>query len=122
MRSKIRRARRLLARFGEPLLLDLLDHREADLRGKRAQEDPPQANLDRLARFRAAVEAERGRPHRLADLAVGGDDLIAAGFPAGPELGEALRRLLDAVVDDPSLNDRDELLRRAAALREGVGR
>jgi tRNA nucleotidyltransferase (CCA-adding enzyme) len=111
------RARRLLARFGEPLLRDLLEHREADLRGKRAADRPPQAELDRLASFRAVVEAERGRPHRLADLAVGGDDLIAAGFPPGPELGQALRALLDDVVGDPALNERDELLRRAVARR-----
>jgi tRNA nucleotidyltransferase/poly(A) polymerase len=110
------RARRLLARFGEPLLRDLLDHREADLRGRRA-DDPPQAELDRLAAFRLVVEAERSRPHRLADLAVGGDDLIAVGFPPGPELGEALRALLDDVVDDPELNERDELVRRAVARR-----
>jgi tRNA nucleotidyltransferase/poly(A) polymerase len=111
------RARRLLARFGEPLLRDLLDHREADLRGKRAGDELPRAELDRLAAFRGVVEAERGQPHRLADLAVRGDDLIAAGYPAGPGLGEALRALLDDVVGDPSLNDRDELLRRAAARR-----
>jgi tRNA nucleotidyltransferase/poly(A) polymerase len=112
------RARRLLARFGEPLLRDLLDHREADLRGKRAPGTrPPQAELDRVAAFRAVVDAERVHPHRLGDLAVRGDDLIAAGFSPGPELGQTLRALLDAVVQDPALNERDELLRRAEALR-----
>jgi tRNA nucleotidyltransferase/poly(A) polymerase len=111
------RARRLLARFGEPLLRDLLDHREADLRGKRGPDDPPEAELDRLAAFRSVFEAERKQPHRLADLAIGGHDLIAAGFPPGPELGEALRALLDDVVDDPARNERDELLRRAIARR-----
>jgi tRNA nucleotidyltransferase (CCA-adding enzyme) len=112
------RARKLLARFGEPLLRDLLDHCEADLRGKRAPGEPPsQEELDRLAAFRAVVEAQRTAPHRLRDLAVGGDDLLAAGFQAGPELGKTLQTLLDEVVRDPSLNDRDELLRRAEALK-----
>ncbi len=53
----------------------------------------------------------------MADLAVGGDDLIAAGFAPGPRLGQVLQELLDAVVDNPELNTRDELLRRARRLR-----
>ncbi|HEX7083505.1 MAG TPA: HD domain-containing protein [Gaiellaceae bacterium] len=112
------RARKLLARFGEPMLLDLLDLREADVRGKRAPgSTAAQGDLDRLAAFRRVVESERTAPHRLRDLAVGGDDLIAAGFVAGPELGRALQALLDEVVRDPSLNRRDELLRRAETLK-----
>ena len=109
------RGRRFLAKHGDEVAFELLDHKEADLRGKRGSdgEPPPAEELERLARFRAAVEAERGSPHRLADLAVGGDDLIAVGFRPGPAVGHALRELLDEVVDDPELNTRDELLRRA---------
>jgi tRNA nucleotidyltransferase/poly(A) polymerase len=110
------RARRLLARHGEGLLLDLLDHREADLRGKRPGV-PPREELERLAAFRSVVEAESRAPHRLRDLAIGGDDLLAAGFAAGPQLGRVLDELLRAVVDDPALNRREELLRRAEKLR-----
>ena len=51
----------------------------------------------------------------IADLAVRGDDLIAAGVGEGPAIGAALRRLLAAVVDEPSLNERDTLLRLAIA-------
>jgi tRNA nucleotidyltransferase (CCA-adding enzyme) len=59
------------------------------------------------------VEQERSSPHRLRDLAVDGNDLIAAGFRPGPNLGLLLHELLDAVVDDPALNTRDQLLARA---------
>lgn len=71
------------------------------------------------AGLRAAVEAVRasGAPLTLRDLAISGDDLIAAGIPAGPQLGELLRRLLDEVLADPSRNNRAWLLRRAAELR-----
>src|SRR5437870_177769 len=48
-------------------------------------------------------------PHRLADLAVDGSDLLALGFRPGPELGRALDQLLSEVVDDPALNRRDWL-------------
>ncbi|HYA08717.1 MAG TPA: HD domain-containing protein [Gaiellaceae bacterium] len=109
------RGRRFLAKHGDEVALELLAHKEADLLGKRGSdgEPPPAEELERLARFRATVESERGSPHRLADLAVGGDDLLAVGFRPGPAIGRALRELLDAVVDNPELNTRDELLRRA---------
>ncbi len=55
-------------------------------------------------------------PLSLADLAVTGDDLLAAGVPKGPAVGETLRALLDRVLDDPSLNTKDRLLELAATL------
>jgi len=54
-----------------------------------------------------------GVPLRRADLAVAGQDLMTAGIPAGPAIGQVLERLLALVVDDPTLNERDALLTRA---------
>ncbi len=110
------RARRLLARNGEQLTFDLLDHKDADLRGKRP-EDVPAAELAELAAFRKVVEQELSSPHRLADLAVDGSDLIELGYPEGPAIGAVLGKLLDDVVGDPSLNRREWLLRRAEGLK-----
>ena len=45
----------------------------------------------------------------LKDLAVDGHDLTAAGL-RGPAVGEALRTLLDAVMDGRLPNDREALL------------
>ena len=59
------------------------------------------------------VEQELSSPHRLRDLAIDGNDLIELGFRPGPQLGRILHDLLDAVVDEPALNTRDELLARA---------
>jgi putative nucleotidyltransferase with HDIG domain len=109
------RARKLLARFGEPMLRELLDHKEADIRGK--GERPVDDDLAKLERLRRSVTRERAQPHRIRDLAVRGDDLIGVGFKPGPELGQALRQLLEDVVRSPDLNTRDELLRRARKLR-----
>jgi tRNA nucleotidyltransferase (CCA-adding enzyme) len=108
------RARRLLARYGKRLTLELLDHKEADLRGK--GEEPPAAELERLSRFRRTVEGELQSPHRLRDLAVGGDDLIELGYEPGPKIGRALQALLDDVIRDPSKNTRPQLLARAQEL------
>ena len=64
--------------------------------------------------FRAAVGAVLRSQDALAigDLAVTGDDLLAAGIPAGPAVGQALRSLLELVLDNPALNTREELLAR----------
>jgi len=51
-------------------------------------------------------------PLTLKDLAISGDDLIAAGVRPGPEVGETLARLLGDVLDDPTRNTRDQLLAR----------
>jgi tRNA nucleotidyltransferase (CCA-adding enzyme) len=109
------RARRFLRRNGDELALDLIEHKHADLLGKRGSggEPPPQDEIDALLRFREVVEHERTSPHRLRDLAVDGNDLIELGFQPGPHLGRLLEELLDAVVDEPARNTRDELLSRA---------
>ena len=108
-------ARRMLARYGDGLTLDLLDHWEADLRGR----DQSERVLEKLARvgtFRAVVGGELGSAHRLSDLAVDGTDLIELGYRPGPALGGALDQLLHDVVDDPGLNSRETLLERAREL------
>ena len=74
---------------------------------------PAPQELEALARLRELVERERSQPHRIADLAVAGDDLQTIGFVEGPGLGRALHALLDDVVDDPTRNDRAWLLERA---------
>jgi len=117
-RGDDKRARRLLARYGDELTFDLLDHKDADLRGKRGPDDPPPADqLAELAAFRTVVEQQLSSPHRLRDLAVSGTDLIELGYTPGPAIGHALRTLLNEVVERPSRNTREMLLARAEELR-----
>jgi tRNA nucleotidyltransferase (CCA-adding enzyme) len=106
------RARRFLRRNGDELAFELIDHKRADLLGKRGSdgEPPPLDEIERLERFRGVVSEELASPHRLRDLAVDGNDLIALGVKPGPHLGHMLHDLLDAVVDEPALNTRDQLL------------
>jgi putative nucleotidyltransferase with HDIG domain len=105
-----RHLRRYLAEHGDDLAADITAMRFADLRAKNR-------DTSVLEEIAAGLERERANPHRLADLAVSGDDLIEVGFPAGPALGRALHALLDAVLDEPERNTRDELLARAKELR-----
>ncbi len=49
-------------------------------------------------------------PLSVGDLAVSGDDLLAAGIAPGPAVGATLRRLLEATLDEPARNTREQLL------------
>jgi tRNA nucleotidyltransferase/poly(A) polymerase len=104
-----RDVRRFLAAHGDELAFDLVAHRRADLRAKDMDATP-------VEEFGAALEREQANPHRIRDLAIDGTDLIELGFTPGPPLGQALEQLLAAVVDEPELNTREELLRRAKEL------
>ena len=99
--------------------LDLLDHREADLRGQ----GPPGAGDRRLARlvaFRARSRASCRSPHRLADLAVDGTDLIGLGYGPARRSARRCERLLAEVVEDPEPEPRERLLARAEELSRAV--
>jgi tRNA nucleotidyltransferase (CCA-adding enzyme) len=97
-------ARRFLARHGVELAADLVAHRAARSGDK---------ELEATARL---LEQEASSAHELSDLAVSGSDLLAIGYQEGPKLGQALRTLLDEVVEDPSRNEREHLLARAKEL------
>ena len=68
-----------------------------------------------VAPWGEVVERTRLLDHPIArgDLAISGDDLTAAGIGTGPRVGRVLSALLEAVLEDPDRNVRDELLRRA---------
>ena len=113
------RLRRLLARYGEAVLRDLLMMQRADaaaqapaLREERARE------LDRFETALNALLAERPAMS-LKQLAVRGGDLLALGLPEGEQIGRTLRFLLHEVVEERLPNDREALL---SAARERTGR
>jgi tRNA nucleotidyltransferase (CCA-adding enzyme) len=66
--------------------------------------------------YRRALRIAYRDPIELADLAVDGEDLQAAGIARGPELGKILRTLVDWVVEQPDRNTRDQLLQHAVRL------
>ena len=64
-----------------------------------------------LLKVVASIRAAKD-PLTLKDLAVTGDDLLAAGVRPGPEVGETLERLLGEVLEDPHRNTKQYLLSR----------
>ncbi len=98
-----------LSRFGEHAFLRLLALKKADLLSLAPGHD------DRVL----AVEAAIARTQELLveppcltfrDLAVNGDDLLAAGIPRGQEIGRLLSLALDAVLSDKIPNEKEALL------------
>ena len=57
-------------------------------------------------------------PLTIGDLAIDGSDLKLLGLDPGPQYGEILRALLDRVIDDPALNERQVLTRLAKEMAE----
>ncbi len=69
--------------------------------------------------YKRAVRIAYKDAIELADLAIDGSELTKLGFQ-GPEVGVTLRRLLDAVINDPVLNSRERLLKLAKELAEDL--
>jgi tRNA nucleotidyltransferase/poly(A) polymerase len=105
-------ARRFLASHGDRIAALLIQHKRADLRAKTLEA----WELPALDAMEQALERELQHPHRLADLAIDGNDLIALGVPQGPRIGVLLNELLDEVLTDPSRNTPERLRERAKEL------
>ena len=100
--------RRFVRRVGVDLLDDLFALRAADNAASGFRE-PASGGLDEL-RTRVSLVVASG-PLDAGQLAIRGDDLVTElGIPPGPEIGRLLARLLEAAIDDPSLNERERLL------------
>lgn len=115
-------ARRWLGRLGEAGLRDLIALQRGDTMAHAPDCRPPR--LARLDQWEALIDAAAAEAACLSlkDLAVGGRDLIALGWPAGPELGRALDALLEDVVEGRLDNTREALIAAALARREGSGK
>jgi tRNA nucleotidyltransferase (CCA-adding enzyme) len=109
--------RRFIQRVGPPALDELFALRAADNVGSGV---PANAHgLDEL-RERVRAQLEASVPLDLRHLAIDGDDLMTElALPEGPVLGRILDALLERVVTDPGLNDRETLLLLAGSILAG---
>jgi putative nucleotidyltransferase with HDIG domain len=101
--------RRLINRVGRENIADLIELKRADRRAAGtsggARGLGTSALLVRIARL-----AREEQAFTLRDLSVDGKDVIrVAKIAPGPQVGLILRRLLEEVLEDPSLNDKNRL-------------
>ena len=110
--SHLLEVRRWLSVVGEHAddLLTLLPALDTS-RLPRPTGSPLGSPVSRLAAVVASIRAAKD-PLTLQDLAVNGNDLIAAGVRPGPDVGEVLQRLLAEVLEDPERNTKGYLLSR----------
>lgn len=114
---KLRTFRRGLSKMGADLFEDYICLKRADILGQSTY--MRQEKLDRLDVLRDYYTQiiEENQCLSLKDLAVTGKDLITElGMQPGKEIGTTLHTLLDRVLDDPSLNERNVLLDMARQL------
>lgn len=101
--------RRFAARIGRNYINDLFKLRIADQRGMTG-EIRPNPSLDEL-KERLSTVASADAAFSIQDLDIDGDLLAdKAGVPRGPEMGDVLHYLFEAVLDDPNLNKKAILL------------
>lgn len=106
--------RRRLGQYGPEAVGQLLALQRADMGGKGTGASAADADFDRIAEMLSTLLAEN-EALTVRDLAIGGRDLLALGYPEGPALGLCLNTLLDQVQGEVLPNTRASLL--AAAKR-----
>jgi len=112
--------RRFMRKVGMENLADLFDLRLADWFGNGTHRGFPQYLNVLLKRIHK--EEEKAAALKVTDLAIGGIEVMEAlGIPPSPPIGKCLNWLLDRVLDDPGVNNREMLL---VMVREwdGIGR
>ncbi len=105
-----RGARRFVNRVGQENVEDLMKLRECDRIGSGTKEAVPA----RLRKFKAMIEIAMKDPISAKTLKINGQDVMKAlKIEPGPKVGAVLAVLLENVLDNPKLNDKETLLAEA---------
>ena len=108
-------ARRLLRRVGKEHFDDIIKLRIAERKGSGV----PKAEPYRLRHLQFMVEAASKEPITVSQLKISGNELVnELGMRPGPIFGGILNALLAEVLEDPKINTKEYLLKRAGELRE----
>ncbi len=111
--------RRFVRKVGRHRIAGFLRLRMADRRGNHLNHDGYEIGLFHFVRRLRHIE-RADDALKITDLNINGRDLQDMGMAPGPAYGVILDRLMERVLDDPSLNHRDWLLLRAKELIDDV--
>lgn len=107
--------RRFIIRVQPENLEDLYDLRIADMFGMYNQpvEIKYNQSISLLIELQNRINDELNKNNILSlkDLKINGKDLMNNGIPSGKELGIILNELLETVIEDPSANEKDNLVK-----------
>ncbi|MBL7058745.1 HD domain-containing protein [Patescibacteria group bacterium] len=105
--------RRLVTKVGEENLADLIHLRIGDRLGSGV----PKAKPYKLRHLEYMLKRVREDPVSVKTLKINGDDLSDSGILRGPKMGAILDILLSEVIDNPDLNNKENLLKRTEELK-----
>jgi tRNA nucleotidyltransferase (CCA-adding enzyme) len=99
--------KKFIARVGPENLEELFELQIADSKGHRAS-----ADYSPILKRREEVKKiiDRGEVFTVSGLKIKGDDLIMLGIKPGKEIGIILNKLLELVMAEPKLNEKEKLL------------
>ena len=115
-----RAVRRSISRIGKEYYPLYLEIRKADMLAQSPfRREEKLAQIESVARLYEEV-IQKNEAVTARDLLVTGKDLIGIGFNPGPKMGRTLKILLESVIEDPALNERDTLLALAREYKEDL--
>jgi poly(A) polymerase/tRNA nucleotidyltransferase (CCA-adding enzyme) len=104
--------RRFIRNVGVENLNDLFTLREADRVGNGMKQGVPEVYLNFKDRIKKILEIDSA--FKIKDLHINGNDIMKSlSLNAGPLIGEILNYLLEIVLDNPDLNQKDLLIKKA---------
>jgi poly(A) polymerase/tRNA nucleotidyltransferase (CCA-adding enzyme) len=106
--------RRFVMKVGEEALEDLFKLRIADA-GSNEKSNFDENEIEVFSNRISEVRS-KDMALKVGDLDIKGEDLIGIGIESGPIMGKVLYKLLDIVIEDPGMNNKDLLLQAAKSI------
>jgi len=99
--------KRQLKRVGEDNIFDLIELKKADMKCKSGNKD-----MSKLLYYENLIREliKNKVPYEKKHLNIDGNDIIDLGFEPGKGIGEILDYLMEKVLENPELNERDTLI------------
>ena len=113
MPATFRNVRRAMNKIGEDLFPYYMQIRKADtLAQSEYRREEKLQNLEEIEEIYQEI-CRQNQCVSLKTLAVKGGDLLQAGVEKGPQIGVILNQLLELVIEEPELNQKELLLKAA---------
>jgi tRNA nucleotidyltransferase (CCA-adding enzyme) len=117
IKPEMKQVRKAVNKISDALFLDYLKVQRADVLAQSPQlQEEKLKNLEAIKTCYEKIKEEK-QCTSLKDLKITGSDLINIGFNQGKEIGVILGQLLDLVIAQPQLNNKETLLEKAANMK-----
>lgn len=107
--------KRLLNKLGQQRAKQLIEIKRADIKAHNPKYIDKLKAIDKIDIMIDEIVSQQ-QCFRLKDLAINGNDLINLGIPKGTQIGTVLNKLMNMVIDDEIINDKQILLNTAIKL------